>query len=272
MALDFPSNPVDGEAFGSYVWVASKGVWQSREESAAVAITSPTAPTEAKNGDIWYNTNRGVTYVYYDDGSSSQWVESVTSGLPALEQVMPTGSVIQTARASAPLGWMICDGTSLLVADYQNLFNAIGYAYGGSGSNFSLPNLKGRIPVGRDAAQVEFDTLGEVGGSKTHTLTIDQMPSHTHTQNSHNHTQDAHSHNMSSTSSPNGDFIGRLGGGQGGWALQNADGSNNNIYRLITAPVAATNQPATATNQNTGGGQAHNILQPYVVMNYIIRV
>jgi hypothetical protein len=84
MALDFPANPVDGEVFGSYVWSASKGVWQSREESATVAITSPTAPPSANNGDLWYDTNRGVTYVYYNDGSSSQWVEVVTSGTPEL--------------------------------------------------------------------------------------------------------------------------------------------------------------------------------------------
>jgi hypothetical protein len=84
MALDFPANPVNGEVFGSYVWSASKGVWQSREESATVAITSPTAPLSANNGDLWYDTNRGVTYVYYNDGSSSQWVEVVTSGTPEL--------------------------------------------------------------------------------------------------------------------------------------------------------------------------------------------
>jgi hypothetical protein len=84
MALDFPANPSDGEVFGSYVWSGSKGVWQSREESATVAITSPTAPLTANNGDLWYNTSRGVTYIYYDDGSSSQWVEVVTSGTPEL--------------------------------------------------------------------------------------------------------------------------------------------------------------------------------------------
>lgn len=84
MALDFPSNPSDGEIFGSYVWSASKGVWQAREESATVAITSPTKPLTASNGDIWYNTTRGISYVYYDDGSSSQWVEIVTSGTPEL--------------------------------------------------------------------------------------------------------------------------------------------------------------------------------------------
>jgi hypothetical protein len=84
MALDFPANPVDGEAFASYVWNESVGVWQGREESATVAVMSPTAPVSANNGDIWFNTARGIAYVYYDDGSSSQWVEVVTSGTPEL--------------------------------------------------------------------------------------------------------------------------------------------------------------------------------------------
>ena len=57
MALDFPSNPVNGEVFGSYVWNASVGVWQGREESATVAVVSPTTPLTANNGDIWYNSS-----------------------------------------------------------------------------------------------------------------------------------------------------------------------------------------------------------------------
>ena len=81
MALDFPSNPVNGEVFGSYVWNASVGVWQGREESAAVAITSPTAPTSANPGDIWINTSDGTSFVYYNDGSSSQWIEILASSV-----------------------------------------------------------------------------------------------------------------------------------------------------------------------------------------------
>ena len=132
MALDFPSNPVDGEVFGSYVWSTSKGVWQSREESATVAITSPTAPLSANNGDLWYDTNRGVTYVYYNDGSSSQWVEVVTSGTPELStkanlsggntfsgtQVLttPLGVPSGGTGANSLTGYPFGNGTSALVA------------------------------------------------------------------------------------------------------------------------------------------------------------
>ena len=87
MALDFPSNPSDGEIFGSYIWSASKGVWQSREESAAVAVISPTAPLTANNGDIWYNSSLGLAYVYYDDGSSAQWVQLIASAGTSIESI-----------------------------------------------------------------------------------------------------------------------------------------------------------------------------------------
>ena len=81
MALDFPSNPVNGEVFGSYVWDSVRGVWKSREESATVAITSPTAPVSASPGDIWINTSDGTSFVYYNDGSSSQWIEILASSV-----------------------------------------------------------------------------------------------------------------------------------------------------------------------------------------------
>jgi hypothetical protein len=79
MALDFPANPVDGEAFSSYIWSESRGAWKAREESAAVSVISPTAPTSGSVGDIWYNSNSGTPYIYYDDGDTVQWVELIAS-------------------------------------------------------------------------------------------------------------------------------------------------------------------------------------------------
>lgn len=84
MALDFPANPTNGQAYGSYIYNSAIGAWQSKEDPATVAVTSTTAPATANNGDIWYNTNTGVSYVYYNDGTSAQWVEIVSSALPAL--------------------------------------------------------------------------------------------------------------------------------------------------------------------------------------------
>lgn len=80
----------------------------------------------------------------------------------------PIGSIQIYAGSTAPNGWLICDGSAVSRTTYANLFNIIGTTYGaGDGSTtFNLPNLKGRIPVGLDNTQTEFDTLGETGGSK----------------------------------------------------------------------------------------------------------
>lgn len=79
MALDFPANPVDGQVYGAYVYSASKNAWQGKEEAATVATVSSTAPTNANNGDIWYNSSSGISYVYYADIDSGQWVELVSA-------------------------------------------------------------------------------------------------------------------------------------------------------------------------------------------------
>lgn len=102
--------------------------------------------------------------------------------------------------------------------------------------------VAGRVVVGFDAGQTEFDTAGETGGSKTHTLTSGEMPSHTHTQ-------DAHSHTVY------GAIFQEAGSGTNHRELTNSGSGGDDV----------ASQSVTATNQNTGGGSAHNNLQPYVV-------
>lgn len=72
-----------------------------------------------------------------------------------------------------PTGWLLCDGSAVSRTTYSTLFALLGTVFGvGDGSTtFNLPSLKGRIPVGKDSSQTEFDTLGETGGAKTHTHT-----------------------------------------------------------------------------------------------------
>lgn len=102
----------------------------------------------------------------------------------------------------------------------------------------------GRVPVGFDSTQTEFDVLGETGGAKTHTLSITEMPSHTHTQNPHNHTV----------------------GGDVNNAAPNISASEASLGPAMAYSKGLNTNSVTATNQNTGGGGAHNNLQPYVVV------
>lgn len=125
----------------------------------------------------------------------------------------------------------------------------------------------GKMLVGRDSGDTDFDTAEETGGAKTVTLTEAQIPSHTHiqdahthTQNSHNHTQDPHQHGMAEgTTDGSGSFMDRSNAAAATTAVtDNATATNQ--------AATATNQNTTATNQNTGGGQAHNNMPPYIVV------
>jgi microcystin-dependent protein len=190
---------------------------------------------------------------------------------------MPSGSITQFAGSTAPSGWLSCDGTTVSRTTYAALFAVVGTTYGaGDGSTtFALPNMKGRVPVGYDSAQTEFDGLGETGGEKTHLLIVSEMPSHTHLQNAHAHSASSgndspdHTHNP-----PSGDFV-FTGSGAAWMSTSGAFGPFNSGKPTTGASARHTHgitvNDSTAVNQNTGGDGAHNNLQPYIVLNYIIK-
>lgn len=100
-----------------------------------------------------------------------------------------TGMIMTWATNTPPSGWVLCDGTSYpRVGAMAGLFAVLGTSYGSlDAASFSVPNLRGKVLVGRDAAQTEFDALGESGGAKTVALTAAQNGVHNHTQTAHQH-------------------------------------------------------------------------------------
>lgn len=146
---------------------------------------------------------------------------------------IPVGTIWLFAGQDMPDGWILCLGQTLNRDEAPDLFAAIGTQFGAPDANtFKLPDLRQRVPVGWDPGGYgAFDTIGETGGEITHTLTVPEMPSHSHS------------------------FAGNAGG--------------TPTFMAITGSWAQTAPYATTS---TGGGNAHNNLQPYLVLNYMIRV
>ena len=126
------------------------------------------------------------------------YVDGVTSSIQTqINTNTPAGMISIHAGSTAPTGWLLCDGASYASATYATLFATIGYTFGGSGSAFAVPNLKGKVVVGIDSAQTEFNVRGEVGGTMTHQHASSNSGSdgsHDHTTADHTHNTDDHTH------------------------------------------------------------------------------
>lgn len=227
---------------------------------------------------------------------------SIAARLEALENligyVIPVGGLIPYTGDpnNVPAGFYLADGSSLLRADEPALFAVIGTTYGEGddpGNTFALPNLPGRTIVGVDPNDSDFNNRGKTFGSKTHTLTVSEMPSHNH---------------GGSTSSGGGGSTGSGGGGTTGgsgtlttssttpdyrWYSSTGSGNHGAIAGSGTATVAAIpsgshNHTIPSHNHSIpshthsipnhshsissqGGGAAHNNVQPSIALPYIIK-
>src|SRR5215470_10319820 len=91
------------------------------------------------------------------------------------------GEIRMFAGNFAPAGWMLCQGQTLAISEYETLFNLIGTTYGGDGqTTFNLPNLSSRVPIHQGTGGGSTYVIGELAGVETVTLTVSQIPQHTH--------------------------------------------------------------------------------------------
>lgn len=143
----------------------------------------------------------------------------------------------------APAGWMFCEGQLLPISQNDVLFQLIGTTYGGDGqSTFALPDLRGRLPTHQGSGF----TLAETGGAEEITLTVTQIPGHSHTLLC------AASGGIPN-SNPNGGF----------WAA-----SDVNQYTSAAPTVSMGNPPILSDPD--GGSQPHTNFQPYLCVDFII--
>ncbi len=206
----------------------------------------------------------------------------------------PTGAIMpwSATNGTAPAGYLLCDGGSYPEVDYAALFAIIGTTYGGSGGNFSVPDLRGRTAVGVKSSGVFNVALGTVVGAETHALVTGELAAHTHTGTT---TSDgAHNHG-GATGTPNvtlahehdsGIITGNDGALPGAGTVFYTIGSVDkpgagtvDAYRSgLSTSLAHTHgissdgaHTHTFTSASTGSGTAHNNVQPSIVMNYIIK-
>lgn len=220
-----------------------------------VSLTLPTSGTVVSAG--LHSSNYSDLQTLLNGGLDN---DNFAAGV--LDAVLPAGAILPYAGSAAPTGWLLCDGASYATATYASLFAVTGYQYGGSGANFNVPNIKGKVVVGIDAAQGEFDVRGETGGAKTHTLSTAELASHTHpvtgapgiSDPGHLHAYDV------------ADGAGATPVPQGG---SNTSGTNTRNTRTNTTGITAT--LGTLGTSGAGSGSAHNNLQPYIALHHIIK-
>ena len=150
------------------------------------------------------------------------------------------GEIRMFGGSFAPAGWAFCDGTLLPISQNDTLFNLIGTTYGGDGQNtFALPDLRGRLPV----HQGDGFTLGQTGGVEAVTLTVNQLPAHTHAM--------SFSLTQANATTPSG----------------NVPAQGQSIYVLDSG--LGTVGAANATTPD-GGSQPHSNFQPYLCIDFIL--
>ena len=141
----------------------------------------------------------------------------------------------------APRGWALCDGSLLSISGNEALFSLLGTFYGGDGrTTFALPDLRGRAPMNfGTGAGLSSRSIGQRGGTETNQIGVNNMPSHNHA-------------------------IGAKAEGD------TAEPGNNVIADDGTNAFGTTSDISLSNTANTGGGQAVNNMQPFLVVNYCI--
>ncbi len=197
--------------------------------------------------------------------------QSITAEKLVPGAATPTGTISMFAGATPPAGWLICNGAPVSRAEYAGLFAVIGTTYGaGDGSTaFNLPNLQGRFPLGKSPTQ----PLGTLGGTATislqhthatldHMLTWNEMPAHNHGVN-----DPGHAHPIGAMGNKN--FTGT---GYNPLVTDNKQDWTGGAVTGISIQNAGANWGHNHGSTGNGLSTSQDITNPYVAVNYIIRI
>lgn len=156
---------------------------------------------------------------------------------PFLGEIRPVGFNF------APVGWALCQGQILPISQNTALFSLLGTTYGGNGqTTFALPDLRGRVPVGRGQGPgLAIHDLGEVSGEENHTLVVSTLPAHSHSATASTHPATSYSSSDTPAVSP------------------------RDVYGTADGSALASDTVVSA-----GGNQPHNNMQPFLTVNFVI--
>jgi microcystin-dependent protein len=183
--------------------------------------------------------------------------ETITDGgsksINVFEATVPVSTVLPFAASVVPAGYLECGGQAVSRTTYADLFAAISTTYGiGDGATtFNVPNLEGSVPAGLQIGDPDFGSLGQAGGAKTHSLSEAEMPAHQHA-----------GFGESTSGWPFGDS------GTAGKMGSAGAVSFDNLYYNTSFTGGGQVYPGTGP---AGPGEAHNNLQPYITLRYIIK-
>ena len=188
------------------------------------------------------------------------------------------GDMKPIAGSGDQAGWLLCDGSAVSRTQYVALFNAIGGAWGaGDGvTTFNVPDMRTRAPIGSNA---QFP-LGSTGGSTNISLTLGNLPTHSHTINdpghTHNVTDPGHTHTITDPGHAHASIVAQsnttTSTNPGGQTAGNTNTATTGIT-VNSAMTGVTLDSATTgiTTNNTGGGIPFSALSPYAAVNWLIK-
>lgn len=242
-------------------WGVITAVTTSTPETVSVSIRAQPTPVTGISCLDNYHPTVGDTVVLVEWPTSTGHDYLVIGSVGAVPTTTP-GTIVMHG-GTAPTGWLTCDGSSVSKTTYPGLFAAIGYTYGGSGTNFNLPNLAGSFPMG--------NTPGATGGAS----------SHTHTTDVHTHDEGSHYHGLNSGYA---EILVNGTAGEVAAASVYASWSDNGAVAGTAQGTLGSHTSATPlggstdynTDQSTGDGGGGNTssgsnLPPYVGVRFIIK-
>ena len=294
--IDFPDGEVlyfeGGKvADGMYLKKTNVSVTANAEPYPAAYVERTLAPGTGTESFSW------TDFVALSDKTNRALMDEITNLKAQIAGLAPApiGSIQMWPSDTLPLGYMLCDGSSLNKNDYAALFAVIGTIYGGSGNTFNLPDLKGKFVACKDSGVTDYSALAKTGGANKVALGMSEIPKHNH--DSQTSTSDIevstssdgkHSHNVNwGTYNGSGDgYYGARTGGASNFPhyVDNSCAHNDTWYgegkstENTKGFVANDGEHSHSFDMYARGGDvngatvAHENRPPFIVLNYIIKV